>query len=152
MKSKLMACFLLISLILAMAGCGKSVSTAGTRKQSASETTEAKVQSLTFVKLPSPPKCKTTQDMKVINEILDYLEKGKKDPIKVDKALKGWEIFIKLDKGSTYSAIAVVGTTLDIDNKYYNVSKDYVNGLLEIYDKMSAPEKDYAQKQTNEKR
>lgn len=109
--------------------------------------TESKIisQEITIVKMPSPPKCKTTDSNAVVNEVLDVLAQIKKSSLIDEKVNGGWEYMFKLNiDGETF--IYTVGTIFtDADGKQYNVENYEVikEKIEEIYDDMNVTEVDY---------
>ena len=103
-------------------------------------------QEVTIVKLPSPPKCKTTNSNTVVNEVIDVLGLIEKHPTPNDVASGGWStmVILKID-GQEF--VYTLGGNLftDSDGRQYNISncKEIEDELTEIYNKMDAQAVDY---------
>ena len=104
-------------------------------------------QEVTIVKLPSPPKCKTTNSNTVVNDVIDVLGLIEKHPTPNDVASGGWStmVILKID-GQEF--VYTLGGNLfnDSDGSQYNISncKEIEDKLTEIYNKMDAQEVDYS--------
>lgn len=102
-------------------------------------------QEVTIVKLPSPPKCKTTDDVSVINEVVDVLSKIEKSPIDSENINGGWTIMIKLNIDGQSFNYTIGGVFTDSDGRQYIVSnhKEIEDKLTKIYNDLEVPEVDY---------
>ena len=102
-------------------------------------------QKLTLVTMPSPPKCKTTDNLSTINKVLNVLGEIEKTPIDGDKAAGGWYFMIKLTVDGTTVNYTVGNIFTDADGKQYNVENwDYIKDkLTEIYNEMDEEEANY---------
>ena len=102
-------------------------------------------QEMTIVKLPSPPKCKTTDDVSVINEVVDVLSKIEKSPIDSENINGGWSIMIKLNIDGQSFNYTIGSVFTDSDGRQYSVSnhKEIEDKLTKIYNDLDAPEVDY---------
>lgn len=100
-------------------------------------------QEMTIVKMPSPPKCKTTDSVNAINEILSLFKDIEKSPL--DEDVKGWSVMIKLDvDGKSFNFTISETLFTDSDGTQYSVDgTDAICKILEIYEKLDSPEKDY---------
>ena len=100
---------------------------------------------MTIVKLPSPPKCKTTDDVSVINEVVDVLSKIEKSPIDSENINGGWTIMIKLNIDGQSFNYTIGGVFTDSDGRQYIVSnhKEIEDKLTKIYNDLEVPEVDY---------
>ncbi len=102
-------------------------------------------QEVTIVKMPSPPKCKTSDKIAVVDEIINVLGLIEKSPLGSENVNGGWEIMIKLKIDGQELNYTVGNVFTDSDGKQYNVTnyeeiKDKIN---KIYDKIDAPEAEY---------
>lgn len=102
-------------------------------------------QEMTIVKLPSPPKCKTTDDVSVINQVVDVLSKIEKSHIDSENVNGGWSIMIKLNIDGQSFNYTIGGVFTDSDGRQYIVSnhKEIEDKLTKIYNDLDAPEVDY---------
>lgn len=99
--------------------------------------------SMTFAKLPSPPKCKKIKDQETIHKILEYIENYKKVSIDNQKE-KGWQILITATQPEgTIKQYSVIGDKLKIDNECYKVSEDFISNLEGFYEQIDVPEEKY---------
>lgn len=102
-------------------------------------------QKVTIVKLPSPPKCKTTDDISTVNEIISILGEIEKTP-KTCGNTNGWLIMIKLNIDGQNLNYTIAGDTFtDSDGKQYGIKNfdEIEKKITEIYNKIDAPEVDY---------
>ena len=131
---KIICLLLSITVIVSLCGCG-------------SENTESInfSQEITIVKLPSPPKCKTTDDVSVVNEVIAVLGEIEKSPIENEYINGGWRIMIKLNIDGQSFNYTIGGVFTDSDGKQYyaNNHQEIEEELLEIYNEIDAPEVDY---------
>ena len=102
-------------------------------------------QEVTIVKMPSPPKCKTTDDSSVVNEVLELLNKLEKAPTNKDVINGGWSTMIKLKIDGKEFNYTIGSVFTDSDGKQYNVTnhKEIEDELTKIYNELDAPEVDY---------
>jgi len=127
---------LILSVLLALSLCGcKSSDTQSTVFS----------QEVTIVKMPSPPKCKTTDDVSVVNEVIAVLGKIEKSPIEDENINGGWSIMIKLNIDGQNFNYTIGGVFTDSDGKQYYVTNgdEIEKKITEIYNKIDAPEVDY---------
>lgn len=127
---------LILSVILALSLCGCGI-----------HDTQSAIfsQEVTIVKLPSPPKCKTTDDISIVNEIIAVLGEIEKSPIEDENINGGWSIMVKLNVDGQEFNYTIGGVFTDSDGKQYCVENldEIKEKILEIYDKIDAPEVDY---------
>lgn len=127
---------LILSVLLALLLCGCN-----------SHDTQSAVfsQEVTIVKLPSPPKCKTTDDISVVNEVIAVLGEIEKSPIEDENINGGWSIMIKLNIDSQCFNYTIGGIFTDSDGKQYYVKNldEIEDKITEIYNKIDSPEVDY---------
>ena len=141
MKKATLGFLSLFVLLFVLSGCGKEVNKVlvTTKANQSNEAT-----SITFAKMPSPPKCKEIIDKETIQSILGAIENSEKKEIKND-GIKGWSIAMTVayaDKSS--KEYSIVGNVLRADDKKYEISEDLSKKLIAIYDSAKAEEKDYA--------
>ena len=112
------------------------------------QNTESKVfnQEVTIVKMPSPPKCKTSSSVSVVNEVLATLAQIDKSPInKINGYTNGWEIMIKLNIDGQEFNYTIGGVFTDSDGTQYNTENlaEIREKINSIYDKIDTPEANY---------
>lgn len=102
-------------------------------------------QKVTIVKMPSPPKCKTTDNISIVNDVINTLGMIDKSPIESDNVNGGWNIMVKLEIDGKSFNYTIGGVFTDSDGKQYYVNNlDYIEEKLnDIYEKINAPEVDY---------
>lgn len=102
-------------------------------------------QEVTIVKMPSPPKCKTTDDSSVVNEVLELLNKLEKAPTNKDVINGGWSTMIKLKIDGKEFNYTIGSVFTDSDGKQYNVTnhKEIEDELTKIYNELDVPEVNY---------
>lgn len=131
---KFVSLILSVLLALSLCGCG-------------SHDTQSAVfsQEVTIVKLPSPPKCKTTDDISVVNEVIAVLGEIEKSPIEDENINGGWSIMIKLNIDGQCFNYTIGGVFTDSDGKQYYVKNldEIEDKITEIYNKIDSPEVDY---------
>ncbi len=134
---KILCIILSLTFIFLLCGCG-------------AKDTESKFfsQKVTIVKMPSPTKCKTSNSIAVVDEVIDVLGLIEKSPINetVGKSnINGWEIMIKLKIDGQELNYTIGGVFTDADgSQYYTENLDEIKEKInEIYDKIDAPEVDY---------
>lgn len=102
-------------------------------------------QEVTIVTLPSPPKCKTTDDISAVNEIIAILSEIEKSPIESENINGGWNIMIKLNIDGQSFNYTIGGVFTDSDGKQYNVTnrEEIEEKIMKIYNKIDADEVAY---------
>ena len=127
---------LILSVLLALSLCGCGSGDAQSTVFS---------QEVTIVKMPSPPKCKTTDDVSVVNEVIAVLGKIEKSPIEDENINGGWSIMIKLNIDGQSFNYTIGGVFTDSDGRQYIVSnhKEIEDKLTKIYNDLEVPEVDY---------
>ena len=127
---------LILSVLLALSLCGCGSGDAQSTVFS---------QEVTIVKMPSPPKCKTTDDVSVVNEVIAVLGKIEKSPIEDENINGGWSIMIKLNIDGQSFNYTIGGVFTDSDGKQYYVTNgdEIEKKITEIYNEIDAPEVDY---------
>ena len=103
-------------------------------------------QEVTIVKLPSPPKCKTTDSNTIVNEVIEVLALIEKHPVPKDENVGGWSTMVKLKIDGQEFVYTLGGNTFtDSDGKQYNTTNcaEIEDKLTQIYNKISEPEVDY---------
>lgn len=102
-------------------------------------------QEVTIVTLPSPPKCKTTDDISTVNEVIAILSEIEKSPIESENINGGWNILIKLNIDGQSFNYTIGGVFTDSDGKQYNVTnrEEIEEKIMKIYNKIEADEVDY---------
>ncbi len=103
-------------------------------------------QEVTIVKMPSPPKCKTTDDISVVEEVIAVLGEIEKSPINmINGKTNGWEIMIKLEIDGQELNYTIGKVFTDADgSQYYTENLDEIKEKInKIYNKIDAPEIDY---------
>ncbi len=100
-------------------------------------------QSMTIVKMPSPPKCKTFSGLDTIEDVLEILRQIKKGE-KVDDT-NGWQYMIKLNVDGRQISYTIGNVFTDADGNQYKVlnSDEILSKLDEIYAKINVNEYDY---------
>ena len=104
---------------------------------------EAVGQELTIATMPSPPKCKTTKNVGIIDSVLRVMAEIEKEPS--DDNTNGWYYFIELDVDGQSFKYSLGNIFTDSDGKQYKVlNYDEIKAkLTEIYEKIDEPERDY---------
>lgn len=102
-------------------------------------------QKVTIVKMPSPPKCKTTDNISIVNDVINTLGMIDKSPIESDNVNGGWNIMVKLEIDGKSFNYTIGGVFTDSDGKQYYVNNlKYIEEKLnDIYEEIDAPEVDY---------
>lgn len=102
-------------------------------------------QEVTIVKMPSPPICKTTDDISIINEVITILSNIEKSPINNDDINGGWNVMIKLKIDGKTLNYTIGGVFTDSDGKQYHINnlQDIEYKINDVYDKIDAPEVNY---------
>lgn len=132
---KILCIILSLTFIFLLCGCG-------------AKDTESKFfsQEVTIVKMPSPPKCKTSDSIAVVDEVIAVLGEIEKSPINmINGKTNGWEIMIKLDIDGQDLNYTIGGVFTDADgSQYYTENLDEIKEKInKIYNKIDAPEVDY---------
>ncbi len=108
--------------------------------------TESRVfsQEVTIVKMPSPPKCKTSNKIAVVDEVIAVLGEIEKSST-LEDINGGWSIMIKLKIDGQELVYTIGKIFTDADGKQYNVTNyDVIEEKVnEIYNNIDAPEVDY---------
>lgn len=139
LMKKFLCILLSVFLVFLISGCDN-----GTFNNS-SDTNEKFGQAVTIIKLPSPPKCKTTNSNSVVNDVLHVLAEIQKTPIESDKINGGWNIMIKLKIDGKEFIYTVGNIFTDSDGRQYKVNNynKIEEKLIKIYDELDEPEVDY---------
>ena len=130
---KALCIFLSLAILLLLCGC------------SGVDGNKSFRQEMTIVKMPSPPKCKTTDNITIINEVLAVLTQIEKTPTDDAEIQGGWNIMVKLDIDGQQFNYTIGGVFTDSDGRQYHVenAQEIEDKLLGIYNKIDAPEVDY---------
>lgn len=103
-------------------------------------------QEVTVVKMPLPPKCKTSNSISVVNDIIKVLGLIEKTPTASENINGGWSVMIKL-KIDGQEMVYTIGDTIftDADGTQYNITNfDYIEEKInDIYIKIDAVEVNY---------
>lgn len=124
-----------VLLIFSLCSCG------GTDTESANFS-----QEVTIVKMPSPPKCKTTDDISTVNEIISILGEIEKTPMTCGNT-NGWSIMIRLNiDGQNLNYTIGSDAFTDSDGTQYGIKNfsEIEEKIMAIYDKINAVEVDYS--------
>ena len=138
----------LLSIIIALAFCLSLVgcSAGDTASNSDANNQETKfTQEVTIVKMPSPPKCKTSSSSSVVNEVLMVLREIEKAPQTCGNT-NGWQYMIKINiDGQELNYSITSDAFTDSDGQQYSITNyNYINEKISsIYEKIDTPEKDY---------
>lgn len=136
----IMFCFLFL------ASCNKSVAKNEDKSTGTSitDSSEKKADiSMTFAKLPSPPKCKKTNDSETIRKITDYMD-GYEKVSSGNQDIKGWQMLVTVTlSDGNRKQYSVIGDMLKIDNTWYRINDDFKSKLEKLYDQMDVPEEKY---------
>lgn len=103
-------------------------------------------ETMTIVKLPSPPVCKITDKAGIIEEVRDYLAKMDKEKLDSEgSALSaGWQYMIRFNKNGKLYAYSFVGDIMtDSDGVQYLVDDHSLEKIQEFYDEMTESEESY---------
>lgn len=132
---------LLTIICLMLVACGDSNTSSKGEVNNKTEFT----QEVTIVKMPSPPKCKTTTDSSVVNEILNLLNKMEKSPTNTDVANGGWTTMIKINIDGQEFNYTIGSVFTDSDGRQYNVKnhREIEDKVTKIYNELDVPEVDY---------
>ncbi len=110
--------------------------------------TESRVfsQEVTIVKLPSPPKCKTSDKIAVVDEVIEVLGLIEKSPTSNDVNAGGWSTMIRL-KIDGQELVYTLGGNLftDADGRQYKATNcaEIEEKITKIYNELDALEVDY---------
>ena len=139
---KLLSIIVTLVLCLTLAGCtaGDTSSKGDANIQAAKFT-----QEVTIVKMPSPPKCKTTDNASIVNEVITVLSQIEKAPTESDVANGGWTIMVKLNVDGQELNYTIGSLFTDADGRQYKVTnyKEIEDKLTKIYNELDVPEVDY---------
>ena len=126
---KILSVILLVTIIFLLCGCNDG-------KERVFK------QEVTIVKMPSPPKCKTSDDIAVVDEVINVLGLIDKSPINDDV---GWSIMIKLNVDGQELNYTIGNVFADADGKQYKVNNyaEIEEKLTKIYDELDVPEVNY---------
>lgn len=130
---------LVLSTVLIVLLCGCDVS---------STKSDVFSQEITIIKMPSPPKCKTSDkiaDVDALLEILGLIDKSPISTTAIESDINGWEIMIKLKIDNNELVYTIGEVFTDADGTQYkienlDVTKEKIN---KIYDRIDAPEVEY---------
>ena len=120
--------------------CGCSSDT----KNNSSDAKTVFKQEVTIVKMPSPPKCKTSNSIAVVDEVIAVLgEIEKSSPL--ENINGGWSTMIKLKIDGKELVYTIGGVFTDSDGRQYSASnyKEIEDKLTKIYNDLDVPEVDY---------
>ena len=129
---KILSVILLVTIIFLLCGCNDG-------KERVFK------QEVTIVKMPSPPKCKTSDDIAVVDEVINVLGLIDKSPINDDVVNGGWSIMIKLNVDGQELNYTIGNVFADADGKQYKVNNyaEIEEKLTKIYDELDVPEANY---------
>ncbi len=130
--------FLTFVLLLLTCGCNRDDT------DNSSSVEKVFSQEVTIVKMPSPPKCKTTDNIAVLDEVIAVLgEIEKSSPL--EDIHGGWSIMIKLKIDGNEFNYTLGGVFTDADGKQYYVNnyQEINDKLTKIYNDLDVPEVDY---------
>ena len=102
-------------------------------------------QEITIVKMTSPPKCKTTDDITVINEVLELLNKMEKTSATDETVNGGWTTMIKLKIDGQEFNYTIGSVFTDFDGRQYNIKnyQEIEDEMTKIYNKLDVTEVQY---------
>ncbi len=130
---KILCIILSLTFMFLFCGCG-------------AKDTESKFfsQEVTIVKMPSPPKCKTSDSIAVVDEVIAVLGEIEKSST-LEDINGGWSIMIKLKIDGQELVYTIGNIFTDADGKQYNITNyDVIEEKInEIYNNIDAPEVDY---------
>lgn len=129
---KILSVILLVTIIFLLCGCNDG-------KERVFK------QEVTIVKMPSPPKCKTSNDIAVVDEVINVLGLIDKSPINDDVVNGGWSIMIKLNVDGQELNYTIGNVFTDANGKQYKVNNyaEIEEKLTKIYDELDVPEVNY---------
>lgn len=103
-------------------------------------------QEITIVKLPSPPKCKISNSITVIDNVIKILGQIEKSSTHNEVNASGWSTMIKL-KVDGQELVYTLGGNLftDSDGRQYKAINctEIEEELTKIYNELDVPEVDY---------
>lgn len=136
---KFLSVILVLSIVFLLCGCSTDAD------NNISDTKTNIKQEVTIVKMPSPPKCKTTDNSSVVNDILRLLNELEKTPSDKDVANGGWSTMIKLNIDGKEFVYTIGSLFTDSDGKQYCVSnyQEIEEKLTKIYNELDVVEVDY---------
>ena len=135
---KLLCIILSITFVFLLCGCGDDT-------DNSSESDKVYKQEVTIVKMPSPPKCKTTNSIAVVDEVIGVLGLIEKSPANSDNVNGGWSIMVELNIDGKELSYTIGNIFTDADGKQYKVTNlDEIEGKInKIYDKIDSDEVEY---------
>ncbi len=110
--------------------------------------TESRVfsQEITIVKLPSPPKCKTSNSNTTVDKVIEILAQIEKSPTPNDVNAGGWSTMIRI-KIDGQELVYTLGGNLftDADGRQYKATNcvEIEEKITKIYNELDVPEVDY---------
>lgn len=110
--------------------------------------TESRVfsQEITIVKLPSPPKCKTSNSVTTVDKVIEILGQIEKAPTPNNVNAGGWSTMIKL-KIDGQELVYTLGGNLftDADGRQYIATNctEIEEKITKIYNELDVPEVKY---------
>ncbi|MBE6810753.1 MAG: hypothetical protein E7521_06825 [Ruminococcaceae bacterium] len=110
--------------------------------------TESRVfsQEITIVKLPSPPKCKTSNSNTTVDKVIEILAQIEKSPTPNDVNAGGWSTMIRI-KIDGQELVYTLGGNLftDADGRQYKATNcvEIEKKITKIYNELDVPEVDY---------
>lgn len=138
MMKKILCTILSLTFLFLFCGCSGN-------DNNSSVTDKVFKQEVTIVKMPSPPKCKTSDSIAVVDEVIGVLGLIDKSPIDTDVANGGWYIMVKLNIDGQELNYTIGSIFTDANGKQYKVNnyKDIEEKLTKIYNELDVPEVDY---------
>lgn len=103
-------------------------------------------QEVTIIKMPSPPQCKNSNKITVVDEVIEVLGLIEKSPYTMmDEKTNGWEIMVKINVDGKELVYTIGDVFTDADgSQYYVENLDEIKEKLNtIYDKIDIPEVEY---------
>ncbi len=100
-------------------------------------------QQMTIIRMPSPPKCKTTSNITYIDRVLSAFSEAQKTPL--DENVNGWHYKIDLVvDGETFTYAVNESVYTDSNGRQYSIDgKDIIKILDEVYEAINDTETDY---------
>lgn len=132
---KILCIIISLTIIILLCGCDNA-------------DTESRVfsQEITIVKLPSPPKCKTSNSIAVVDEVIAVLGEIEKSPTPNDVNAGGWSTMIRI-KIDGQELVYTLGGNLftDADGRQYKATNcvEIEEKITKIYNELDVPEVDY---------
>lgn len=96
-----------------------------------------------IAKYPTPVQCKTVTSAEDMQKIVDYINDAEKTVSEDQRPAAGWYFYIRSTNGIS---VSVLGKSANIDGVRYDVSEDFQEGLLALYDSLDVAEEDYLKK------